>query len=280
MSDRDEMLGELRRVVDALGSYRDDVVLAGGFVPLVYRQSAPFEPPPHGALLSGDIDLTVPENLAVRERRLKDCLEDADFVVVLSRSTEPPIHYYQRREHGESSLARYHVEFLAPLKGKSTNRDGSPKSPKAIQDGVNAQLLRYMDLLLHDPLEVAPFGDALAFRVPNPAAYVVQKLLASARRSSHDKRDKDLAYIYDVALLTRSDWGSVASRVDSLRDAFPTKWFDDASDLARGHFDGPDSVGPLAIARVLKDHDPATAPTSEGAQRVVRRFFRAIRLFE
>ena len=54
MTTLDEMFGELRHVVQALGPYRDVVVLAGGFVPLVYRKIDLFDPPPHAALLSGD----------------------------------------------------------------------------------------------------------------------------------------------------------------------------------------------------------------------------------
>ena len=55
---------------------------------------------------------------------------------------------------------------------------------KQVQDGLTAQQLRYLDLLLHEPLEVdAGQVDGLAIeeplmvRVPNPATYVLQKAL-------------------------------------------------------------------------------------------------------
>lgn len=49
----EDMLAALRDVVAALGPYRDDAVLAGGFVPLIYREARLFSQPRHLALLSG-----------------------------------------------------------------------------------------------------------------------------------------------------------------------------------------------------------------------------------
>jgi len=70
--------------------------------------------------------------------------------------------------------------------------------------GVSAQKLRHIELLLAAPWKVKvnaatgyPTTDRLLVQIPNPAAFLVQKLLIHDRREPAD-RAKDLLYIHDT----------------------------------------------------------------------------------
>ena len=66
-----EMLEALSHMTHALGPYREDIVLAGGFVPFIYREARLFADTATPALLSGDIDLVAPKTLNERDRPLR-----------------------------------------------------------------------------------------------------------------------------------------------------------------------------------------------------------------
>lgn len=272
------MKAELRRIVEALGPYREDAVFAGGFVPLIYREARLYDQTRYAPLLSGDIDITMAASLPERDRGLREYLDEHGYVVVLSRSTEPPVHYYQPTEHGQESLAPLHVEFLAPLTGPGTERDGSPRSPAEIQKGVNAQLLRYLDLLRSSPVTARLLEPQIEILVPNPAAFVVQKTLVSRLRDTTAKRDKDYAYIYDVALLTRSGWDTVGLQLRELEDEFQDKWFQKARAILDDAFGSVDGEGTRGVVTVLRDHDRSNAPTHEFVASLLTRFRDAVRL--
>ena len=61
-----ELLSELVQCARALGEYRKDIVVTGGLVPLLYRFHPNFDRPRQSALLTGDVDLTVPKPLPIR----------------------------------------------------------------------------------------------------------------------------------------------------------------------------------------------------------------------
>lgn len=281
-----EILLELADCARAMGPYREDVVVTGGLVPLLYRYHPQYNQPPQQPLLTGDLDLTVPESLPLRgEKRLVDCLEQGGFVIIPSRSVAQhalPKHFFQRREHGTESLAPVHGEFLSPLTGSPTDREGKPKSPRKVQSGLNAEALRYLDLLLWEPIS---FGldsiseleidreEGLEVRLPGPGAYLVQKILCSQKRRSAEKRDKDFAYIYDVATLTHGRWPEVRTEIEDLRQEKRTweKWIDNAAKILAEAFDSQSALGPNAVEVVYEGHVRA-----DTVERVMDRFLKDV----
>jgi hypothetical protein len=205
-----DILVELVDCARAMGAYREDAVITGGLVPLLYRFHSDYNTPRQPPLLTGDLDLTVPEWLPLRaNKKLIDCLEQGGFVVVRSRAIAqgaPPKQFFQREEYGADELAPIHGEFLMPLIGSTTDRDGKPKSPREFQDGLNAEALRFLDLLLWKPasfdlsrIEELELESNLDVMLPRLAPYLIQKALCSKRRKRAEKRDKDLAYICSFA---------------------------------------------------------------------------------
>jgi hypothetical protein len=81
------------------------------------------------------------------------------------------------------------VYFLTPNEGRET---GKPQALSALQ--TDAQPLRFLDFLIHDPEPaVILHGAGIHVHVPAPARYAIHKLIVSQRRpEGAAKRDKDL----------------------------------------------------------------------------------------
>jgi len=82
------------------------------------------------------------------------------------------------------------VDFVTPNEGPDTDR---PQSLPAL--GTDAQPLRYLDFLIHEPLKaVMLHGSGILVLVPVPERFAVHKLiLAVERPAGVAKRDKDVA---------------------------------------------------------------------------------------
>ena len=107
------------------------------------------------------------------------------------------------------------IEFLVPERGRGLSK---PFDLPAF--GVNAQPLRYLDMLLEDTVVV--HVRSLALRLPHPARFALHKLIVAGRRRSKAKMEKDRNEARKVlaALKSSGKWRSV---VDCLR-SLPPKW--------------------------------------------------------
>src|SRR5580658_4853188 len=112
---------------------------------------------------------------------------------------QPPAAHY-RVESGDNS---FYAEFLTPLEGSAVKRRGR-RDITARVSGVSVQKLRHLELLLQDPWDVMiapalgyPTPGVRRILIPNPAAFLVQKILIHDKRD-RDKRAKDALYIHDT----------------------------------------------------------------------------------
>ena len=207
--------------------------------------------------------------------------------MIHSRGTEPPVQRYQHIRFGKDDLGPIYGEFLTPLTGSEVGRDGSAQTVKTVQEGLTAQALRYLDLLFEFPTdfdaatipELGLTGPHVV-RLPHPATYVLQKLLAWPARDP-DKRAKDLAYIFEVALLTRDQWPKAGAVIENLRarDREHSVWIRRAQQLVERQFQSPAAEGPVAVARIYRDVEGGgTAPSESAVYTIVRRFAEAVGL--
>ena len=111
----------------------------------------------------------------------------------------PPITQYRLGGDDQGFFA----EFLTPLQGNGFKRSGQPDVTVA-KAGVTAQKLRHLDLLLVHPWSVqlrnevgVPVTSQVTVMVPNPVAFVAQKLLIQKHRKP-DKKAQDALYIHDT----------------------------------------------------------------------------------
>jgi len=192
----------LRRLRDA--GVLDGLVVIGSWCVLFYEayfQSRDYAP----TIRTRDLDLAVPipprfpQNVDVTS-----LLKELGFVIDF-RGSEG----YIRFLHPDLIL-----EFLVPERGRPASK---PFDIPAL--GINAQPLRYLDLLLAHIVTVTFRG--IEVHLPHPANFSLHKLIVAGRRHSEKAdRDRDQAILVMGAL---SDHGEE----EQLRQAYaglPGKW--------------------------------------------------------
>ena len=123
-----------------------------------------------------DADFLIPSQRSLkREVDIPALLKEMGFVQTFYRSSGWVVY-----DHPE-----LRVEFLIPETGRG--RDSAHEVKKL---HVNAQGLRYLNLLADHPREL--FYEGLSVRVPEPAAFALQKLIISQRRQDKLKQQRDL----------------------------------------------------------------------------------------
>jgi hypothetical protein len=186
------------RLIEALGPWLNQLVIVGGWAHRLYRFDRLAQPLPYRPLMTKDADVAFASN-APLTGDIGAALAGAGFEQKLSGEHIPPITEYKLG--GEEQ--EFSAEFLTPLLGDGLKRDGS-NDVTVKKAGITAQKLRYLELLLISPwsVQVSPAADvpvkyAVSVTIPNPVAFIAQKLLIHGRRRP-DKRPQDVLYIHDT----------------------------------------------------------------------------------
>lgn len=193
MEDSRTDLLPLIKAMQVLEPYLDEIVLVGGWVPLLYSRCG-HTSSPHPLLRTMDIDIVVPGRVPDRGRPAIDQL--------LSRAG------YEPRVHpSDDALVKYElaspvteIEFLTPEIG----RPG--RATRSVQRGLTAQALRYLQILLENTVKiriddtVCGSDISLTVTVPSPGAFIYQKglTLSPGSRRENYKLAKDLYYILGI----------------------------------------------------------------------------------
>jgi len=246
----DEPLGDLlRRSFAALDAYREDLVLIGGLVPLLYRFLPDYRDPGIQPCATMDVDLAVETVLPIRQDRgVRQALEQAGLHVIevpgIGRGGGQQ--YYQLEPDGR--LQAEHLEFLVPLRGPDRDQAARP------QPGLMAQALRFIDLLRARPIHcpVPGLGTVL---LPHPLTYVVQKTRIRQDRRKQGKHRKDQADVAFVVWAFAANWSGWRSLRRELEDENPTwaKWIRDTVHTWRLLYLEPDGPGSGEVAAAFDD---------------------------
>ena len=187
------------RLVEALDPWLDRVVVIGGWAHRLYRLHPLAQPLDYEPLGTFDTDVAVPLDLPATGEQIRERLLERDFREELMGDMQPPAAHY-RVESGDSS---FYAEFLTPLEGGEVKRGGR-RDVTARVSGVSVQKLRHLELLLQHPWDLLiapatgyPTPGVRRILVPNPAAFLAQKILIYEKRN-RDKRAKDILYIHDT----------------------------------------------------------------------------------
>jgi len=190
---------EFCKLIDALRPALGKVVIAGGWAHRLHRLMPDARAMRYPPLATDDVDVVLEQDHTGRAPDLKAALRDAGFTEDFSGNAQPPVTYYQLGSDSEG----FYAEFLTPLRGGTHRRDGTPDETEKIQ-GVNAQKLRHLELLLIEPWQVEvsqrtgfELAESAVVLVPNPVSFIVQKLLVHFDRKP-EKRPGDLLYIHDT----------------------------------------------------------------------------------
>jgi hypothetical protein len=180
---------EVGAIVAALaqaGVFRLRGVLVGT---VAYQTYAPMlgTPLPAAALQTGDVDIAQFKNVSVavedRTGPMLDVLRQADA----SFRAVPTV--YRQKVTSYRASGGFRVDFLTPNEGRDTDK---PQHLLALQ--TDAQPLRFLDFLIHDPQPaVLLHGAGIYVNVPAPERFAIHKLIVSRRRKvDAAKRDKDV----------------------------------------------------------------------------------------
>jgi len=120
-----------------------------------------------------DIMIPVPKKITIKTD-VVELLKDLGFIIDFSGSKG-----YIRLVHPDLV-----VEFLVPEMGR-----GSEKPYPLPQLGLNAQPLRFMDLLAEKTIKVKV--DGIVIQLPDPAIFALHKFIIAPRRTDSYKEIKD-----------------------------------------------------------------------------------------
>ncbi len=206
MTSTDLDLVQFARLVDALEPWLDRVLFIGGWAHRLFRERPEAARLSYSPLRTGDVDVALDPRALERDAGIRERLAASGFREEFLGDDRPPVTHYALGDEASG----FYVEFLSPLLGGDRRRDGSRDVTERIA-GVTAQKLRYLDILLVEPWTVTigeeqgvPLARPAELLIPNPASFVVQKLLISPRRRRED-RAKDTLYVHDTIELFAAD---------------------------------------------------------------------------
>lgn len=231
-------LADISRLIDALRPWLSHLVIVGGWAHRLHRFHALSNPPPYQPLRTRDADLAFSLK-APLEGDIGAALKAADFKEDLSGEHTPPVTHYHLGDddHG------FYAEFLVPLQGGTTKRNGEPAPRTVAKAGVTAQKLRYLDLLLTDPWQVrldtsvgVPLTPPAEVMLTNPVSFIAQKLLIQTRRPP-EKQSQDALYIHDTLELFGRRLGELKTIwLENVRPNLPPRTARDVERLYREQY--------------------------------------------
>lgn len=247
-------LGGFIHVLKTLSPRLDEVVLTGGWAWYLYRKYLTQKSEFPGTF-TRDVDVAVPRRLPSSRSNLDALLAAASFEREMFGEKRPPVtrHSWPTAAHPEAI-----VEFLTPARGSGAEATLGV-------DGIVAQQLRFLDLLLEDPLRLdlderaGKERFAGTVRVPQVGLFVLQKALTFQRRRERLKRYKDLAYLFDLTDESRGLQETIRHDIQrySRKHGLPA-----ATDKAmKGLLDECGSPDAGGVARVIEQTLASEVPT-------------------
>lgn len=221
------------RTLWILRNYLPKLVIGGGWAPLIYQHyligDKSLEP-----IRTKDIDILAPEKLPViGAKKVDELLLEAGLKPVFRSRGAPPVVSYE----GDIEGYEVEIEFLTDQRG------AKGAVVVRVQDGLNAQSLRYISILTDNAIkvEVDDFYCGgklcpLTVKVPSPASYIFHKGLIFTRRNREQKKAKDLYYIFDILANGPKLQEEIYSQLRELKEAYHLRWFETFTRNLKGHF--------------------------------------------
>ncbi|MFH1283789.1 MAG: GSU2403 family nucleotidyltransferase fold protein [bacterium] len=182
-----------------------DVILIGSWCMPFYKDY--FGGTKYSATIkTRDVDFLVPTPSKTKMKvDIPKLLKDLGFIVGFKGSEG-----YIQLEHADLI-----IEFLVSEKGR-----GLDKPYRLPQFGLNAQALRFLDLLIQDTIKVKIEG--IEVNLPHPVNFALHKLIIFQRRTKEEKIVKDRKAAVEIfkALMNKGESTSIKKVFNSM----PQKW--------------------------------------------------------
>lgn len=244
-------------VVMTLKPYLNDLVCVGGCANALYRYHEHANNIVLPYIGTKDLDFASPQKIPQGNRKsIADLMEEAGFREEILGTDKSAVVKYLPKGDGLGA----DLEFLCPESGLPGGRNqNSLMSSHAVQLGLMAQPLRYLELLQYRiwDIELGSIPEfarlsGLRVRVPNPAAYVVQKVLIREQRRSAQSVAKDCYYIYEISVIFRDSLDLIAQESNELRKEYKP-WFKKFPPMTEDLFASENAEGVVSALRVFKE---------------------------
>lgn len=213
------------QLVSTLAPWRAHLIFVGGWCHRLHAQHERATKLEQEYLFTRDSDLLFGHD-APREGQIGQALKENGFVEQLHGDHRPPASHYTLGSEDQG----FYAEFLTPLIGPATRRDGKPNATATIA-GVSAQKVRYLEVLQADPWVVSIGNDSVFpldvrtdVRVAHPLRFMVQKFLIKESRIPR-KQAQDVLYVYETLQLFsscldefRKEWA------ERVAPSMPAQW--------------------------------------------------------
>ncbi len=177
----ERFMSGLYKTLIILSDYLPEIVVGGGWAPFLYDRYL-FRNRQHEPVFTRDIDFMVKPTIPlIGQKTVDQLLVEAGLRAKFKSRENPPVIHYEGTIEGSD----VEIEFL-------TDQTGSkPDAVLEVQEGLHAEALRYVSLLVENILALtiddtdlmnAPAPLAVTVKVPTPAAYIFQKGLIFKRR--------------------------------------------------------------------------------------------------
>ena len=247
----------LRRLLRSLKGAESEFIVAGGQAARLLRLHPLARPLEWSPLLTHDVDVATQDKGHRSVVDVGAALISEGFTARLDGDDAPPLTHYV---FGNSE-----IEFIVPDVARR-----NPTGATVSVLGASAQKVANLEPLMVEPTELSVPGVGVV-RVPNPAAYLIQKVITLTARRTLGKKGKDALYAHDglqlfthgtrlhadvvaqagrvLETLTRKQHRKLIENADKLGDA-NTDFVVEASRLADGR-PGLHTAQAIALANRL-----------------------------
>ena len=191
---------EVLKRLEKAGVLKDVILIGSWCIPFYKDYFGSVRYP--ATIKTRDVDFLVPTPSKTKARTdIPKLLKDLGFIVGFKGSEG-----YIQLEHSDLI-----IEFLVPEKGR-----GLDKPYQLPQFGLNAQALRFLDLLIQDTIKVKIEG--IEINLPHPANFALHKLIIFQRRTKEEKiiKDRNAAIAILRALITKGETATIKHIFNSM----------------------------------------------------------------
>ena len=166
------------RIITKEKLWEEGIEIIGSWCFMLYQKYLPLPPYP---LRTQDIDILIPLPYNGKNFDLYQALKQLGFQENFNPDNSTFFVGYGIK-----------IEFLAPERGRESH-----KAPYIPPLGITPQLLRFMDILLKEKINLN-ISRGIKIRVPSPASFFLHKILIADRRKEEGKREKDFRQVIHI----------------------------------------------------------------------------------
>ncbi|MBI5892185.1 MAG: hypothetical protein HZB79_00785 [Deltaproteobacteria bacterium] len=173
----DAQTATVQEILRLFSQHKINTMLAGSHCLSAYKDALNMKLP---TIRTQDVDFLVPYPYKGKKADIESILSDLGFSIGFNPDGST---YFTN--------GIFKIEFLTPEKGK-----GADKAVLIKDLGINAEPLRYMQMLFDEPIHVQTKG--FAYYVPNPCVFAFHKILVMKTRKAQTKKEKDMLQIASI----------------------------------------------------------------------------------